>query len=335
MSNSGAWSPTPPDVNLSENQNRDIVGSVVAIMVLGLASFALRLVTRLMVKGPGLAADDYAIVFAAVMGIGTATTFAFVIVYITCVSATKISILLFYRRVFGTTVVWIVVFGFTLAHWAEVTVTWLAGCRPIDYYWNYWKQYTDPESTTGSCIDAPLFYFSNGIIGLVIDVAILLVPIPTIRRLNMPTTKKVFVGGILLLGSFVCVASAVRIVKVDVLVKSEDFTWAMSQVFIWSCYEPFIGIVCACLPTYGPLVRCWYHPRGRRDIEADMPRVSIPHKTTKSGKRDRANRMHGTIDVTGIRGDDEIELTVDISVNPRTQRSPDSVVGDPGENGLR
>ena len=209
----------------------DIIGSVVAIMAIGLGSVVLRMCTRLMKTGPGLAADDYVILFAAVcrrrpkkktqnakhhasgglgtnsvtkvMGIGTAvcclisvqwgggkhlwvvthseftklyqTTYAFVIIYITCISATKISILLFYRRIFGTGIVWALVLGLTIAHWAEVTITWLVGCRPIDYYW---RQYTDPTAT-GSCIDAPLFYFCNGIIGLVIDVAILLVPTPT------------------------------------------------------------------------------------------------------------------------------------------------------------
>ncbi|VBB80576.1 Putative protein of unknown function [Podospora comata] len=339
MSNSGAWGEAPPGVNLAENQNGDIIGSVVGIMVLGLSSVVLRLFTRLINKGPGLAADDYVILFAAVMGIGTAvcclisvpwgggkhlwvvtheeftklyqTTYAFVIVYITCISATKVSILLFYRRVFGTNVIWYIVFGFTCAHWAEVTITWLAGCRPIDYYW---RQYTDPTAT-GSCIDAPLFYFCNGIIGLVIDVAILLVPIPTVWKLNMPTTKKVFVGGILLLGGFVCVASAIRIVMMDQLVKSPDFTWAMSKVFIWSCCEPFIGIVCACLPTYAPLVRRWW--RGELSGYPDTPKVYMSNKPSpsKAGHKISGRKHHGELDAT-LRGDDEIELTVDISGEP-------------------
>ena len=66
MSNSGDWGPTPAGVDLAENQNKEIVGSVVGIMVLGLASVALRMVTRLMKTGPGLAADDFVILFAAV-----------------------------------------------------------------------------------------------------------------------------------------------------------------------------------------------------------------------------------------------------------------------------
>ncbi|CAP61788.1 uncharacterized protein PODANS_5_3070 [Podospora anserina S mat+] len=369
MSNSGAWGEAPPGVNLAENQNGDIIGSVVGIMVLGLSSVVLRLFTRLINKGPGLAADDYVILFAAVMGIGTAvcclisvpwgggkhlwvvtheeftklyqTTYAFVIVYITCISATKVSILLFYRRVFGTNVIWYIVFGFTCAHWAEVTITWLAGCRPIDYYW---RQYTDPTAT-GSCIDAPLFYFCNGIIGLVIDVAILLVPIPTgmfplfpLARLEAqhahhqkgvcrrnPSPRRLvreFLSSPpphapvpATLRYPVCVASAIRIVMMDQLVKSPDFTWAMSKVFIWSCCEPFIGIVCACLPTYAPLVRRWW--KGELSGYPDTPKVYMSDKPSpsKAGHKISGRKHHGGLDAT-LRGDDEIELTVDISGEP-------------------
>jgi hypothetical protein len=66
MSNSGAWGPTPPGVDLTEDQNMGIISSVVAIMVVGLSSVVLRMITRLMKTGPGLAADDYVIIFAAV-----------------------------------------------------------------------------------------------------------------------------------------------------------------------------------------------------------------------------------------------------------------------------
>lgn len=76
---------------------------------------------------------------------------------------------------FGTSIIWYVVFCLTILHGLEVTITWLSGCRPVSYYW---RQYTDPTAE-GSCINASLFYFINGIIGMVIDIMILLVPIPT------------------------------------------------------------------------------------------------------------------------------------------------------------
>ncbi|KAK0718466.1 hypothetical protein B0T26DRAFT_812820 [Lasiosphaeria miniovina] len=355
MTSSGAWGVAPPGVDLSETQDADIIGSVVAIMVIGLVSVILRLFTRLMERGPGLALDDYVILFAAVMGVGTAacclasvpwgggkhlwvvtheeftklyqTTYAFVIVYITCISATKISILLFYRRIFSTNVAWYVVLGLTVAHWAEVTITWLAGCQPREYYW---RQYTDPTAT-GRCIDAPLFYFCNGIIGLVIDVAILLVPIPTTELAHVqegagrwnPAARRLVRS--LLPRSlspppfFVCVASAVRIVMMDQLVKSADFTWAMSKVFIWSCCEPFVGIVCACLPTYAPLFRRLW----RRDTTygSDGPSSYVPGQTWSAKRADwsmsRKHKLGGAM----LYGDDEVELTVDISGQTQTQGS--------------
>jgi hypothetical protein len=103
------------------------------------------------------------------------TTYAFVIVYIWSVTSYKMAILLFYRRIFGTSKMWYIVFGFALAHGFEVTITWLSGCRPISYYW---RQYTDPTAV-GSCINASVFYLCNGVIGLAVDIAILLTPIPT------------------------------------------------------------------------------------------------------------------------------------------------------------
>jgi len=140
----------------------------------------------------------------------------------------------------------------------------------------------------------------------------------------LPTTKKVFIGGILLLGGFVCVASAIRIFMMDKLVHSPDFTWAMAKVFIWSCCEPFVGIVCACLPTYAPLVRRFW----RRDASSSYAPEMYASDKSKIGKHaNRISRKHG-LGSTTLRGDDEIELTVDISAQSQRQaNSRDSSKG--------
>lgn len=129
----------------------------------------------------------------------------------------------------------------------------------------------------------------------------------------------------------------------DQLVKSPDFTWAMSKVFIWSCCEPFIGIVCACLPTYAPLVRKLWSAatsavsHGNSDGSGGS---GVPHKghgyyregpdggfavgqvgkkgalvhvaDVKPGRREWGLHGLGSAETT-LRGEDEIELTVDIS----------------------
>jgi len=135
----------------------------------------------------------------------------------------------------------------------------------------------------------------------------------------------------------VCVASGIRIYEMDQLVKSEDFTWAMSQVFIWSCCEPFVGIICACLPTYAPLVRTLWRRAGS-SAYSGMPNTNTNNPSDRSrgtnplSKRggeltsntminasgggnnsSNTNRKSRKFKDSALRGDDEVELTVDIS----------------------
>ena len=112
----------------------------------------------------------------------------------------------------------------------------------------------------------------------------------------------------------------------DKLVHSPDFTWAMSKVFIWSCCEPFIGIVCACLPTYAPLVRRFWRRDGTGtsyapDKYAADERAAAARRGDWGGRKPHASPLGGAT----LRGDDEIELTVDISARgPRKATSRDS-----------
>lgn len=66
MSSSGAWGPAPAGVDLTENQNANIIASVSVVMALGLSAVVLRLIARLSRTGPGLGEDDFVVVAAAV-----------------------------------------------------------------------------------------------------------------------------------------------------------------------------------------------------------------------------------------------------------------------------
>ena len=108
----------------------------------------------------------------------------------------------------------------------------------------------------------------------------------------------------------------------DALVKAEDFTWAMGEVFIWSCCEPLIGIVCACLPTYGPLFRTWWKrinnssgPRSKGSTGAsgrgppgfDLENTNVRVNLAKRERR----RLHA--EAPDKLRDDEVELTNEIT----------------------
>jgi hypothetical protein len=90
----------------------------------------------------------------------------------------------------------------------------------------------------------------------------------------------------------------------DKLVKAQDFTWAMAQVFIWSCCEPLVGIVCACLPTFGPLLRRWF-----RTVASTAEGKGDSNSWDPNKPRSQWKPYHGGFK---LRQDDELELTVDV-----------------------
>ncbi|GAB1214937.1 hypothetical protein ATERTT37_004118 [Aspergillus terreus] len=236
-----------PRVDLTKNQTGNLLGAVIPVAVFGTIAVGLRIVARLRTKDVTLATDDYLIIPALIL-------FAYVMIYATAVTCTKASIVMFYGRIFGFR--WTLGIGLFLVigYWITIIVTINVACRPLPYFW---LLYTDPTAK-GVCIDVPKFFFGNGIAAMLIDVIILCMPMPIISKLQMPLSQKVAVVGILLLGSFVCVASICRILALKRNTESNDATWTMAPVFIWSCVEPFVGIICACLPTFGHFFRRWW-----------------------------------------------------------------------------
>ncbi|ROV88966.1 hypothetical protein VMCG_10148 [Cytospora schulzeri] len=254
MASTGDWGEAPPNVDLAQNQAGSLIASVAIMTIIGMSAVVMRVIARLKC-GAGIAEDDYFIFIALLFAVGTAAcclacvyygggkhlwsttteefikvfqiTYAFVLIFATAVTMTKVSILLYYRRLFGATwshnVCMFLVVGYEIA----VVMAWLSGVRPISYYWT---QYTDP-SKPGHSIDYAKFFLYNGICASAIDILILLVPFPT--------------------------TGIMRLIACDLLTSSTDVTWAMGEVFIWSCCEPFMGILCACLPTFAPLFRLW------------------------------------------------------------------------------
>lgn len=89
---------------------------------------------------------------------------------------------------------WIAVF-MTLSYPIILWVTMAAACRPVRYFW---EQYIGGK---GKCINVTLFYLILGIVNMLNDILILIVPISKIVKLNLNGKKKASIMGIMLLGS--------------------------------------------------------------------------------------------------------------------------------------
>lgn len=112
---------------------------------------------------------------------------------------TKISVLLFYRRLFSvpgfrrinnafivTTVAWGLAF----------TLAFAFQCIPVSTIWE------KPEPEYGNlCLELRPFYLSLAISDLILDVLVLMLPLPQIWHLKVSLRQRLAIGGTFLLGS--------------------------------------------------------------------------------------------------------------------------------------
>ncbi|PSR81814.1 hypothetical protein BD289DRAFT_438582 [Coniella lustricola] len=338
--------------------------SVVSCVVMGLAVIAvlLRLYVRTTYNTElkNLAVDDYAIVVALVFTGGLLATtlvastygagkhiwstnvprlmallkvvFAEPWVYAASVTSTKFSILLLYRRLFYMRESKLVDTdrSFSIIFWIATCLTgtypivmWVVmacACRPLSFYW---RQYAG--ATDGICIDVLQFYLVFGIFNMIYDMIILVIPIPRITKLHMSAKKKVSIAGIMLLGSFVCVASIVRIYYLKKLTVEIDVTWILGPAFGWSSLEPSVAIISACLPTYAPLFRSFRSKATRNSSSARNGSHSGHLRIQEYGQQSQGYfHGHSSIYIE----EDEVQLT-DRKHNSRNMQSQHSS-GEPG-----
>ncbi|QMW36065.1 hypothetical protein G4B84_011594 [Aspergillus flavus NRRL3357] len=173
-----------------------------------------------------------------------------------------------------------------LVSWClAVFITVLLQCRPIALNWN--------KTLEGTCIDPKQFFFGNAISNLLIDVVILALPIPMVLQLQLRLSQKLTILGIFLLGGFVCVASIMRVVTLDIF-ETMDTSYSVMEAATWTFVEPCVGIICACLPTLRPLLRTLCCSFSWSTDHSDGPpanyrmhRISSAAKNESGGRSDR------------------------------------------------
>ncbi|KAJ5986047.1 hypothetical protein N7451_010412 [Penicillium sp. IBT 35674x] len=177
--------------------------------------------------------------------------FSYLFIYIFELFIVKISLLLFYRRIFGSSgSYWICII--LASGWTTGSMIALLTCpSPVSYFWS---ELSNPGGGNYR-YDFYNYYIGNAASNVVTDFLILLVPIPVIWKLKMRFTQKIMVSGVLLLGIFVCAISIVRLHYITFLKNNIDLTWTISSVYVWSTLEPCIAIICACLPALQPVIQ--------------------------------------------------------------------------------
>jgi hypothetical protein len=90
---------------------------------------------------------------------------------------------------------------------------------------------------------------------LLSEIAIIVLPMPLLWKLKLPTGKK---AGLILafgVGTFVTAISVIRIVAASKILTINDFTYDDAPTALWNAVQQALAVVCACIPACAPLYR--------------------------------------------------------------------------------
>jgi hypothetical protein len=119
-------------------------------------------------------------------------------------------------------------------------------CQPLPYYW-------DTSIQGGYCGNEFLSYVLTGSINILTDVMTLLLPIPSLMRLEMSLSRKLTLVATFACGLFTCIVGALRLQEI-VNIDFNDYTYSIANAMTYSALEPSLAIILACVPTLRPLL---------------------------------------------------------------------------------
>lgn len=173
--------------------------------------------------------------------------------YLVAITLTKLSLLLFFRRIFpnkklkiGT---WIVG-GFILASNFAMLMTLTFQCIPFYGNWENWKYKVPPVK----CIDSFAAIYTAAAFSIFHDLIILVMPMPILRTLNLSWQKKASLVVMFSVGTFVIVCSLVRLPTLMQMGRTSDPSYDEAPVVVWTHLEISVGIICGCLPAWRSLL---------------------------------------------------------------------------------
>ncbi|KUJ21600.1 uncharacterized protein LY89DRAFT_378431 [Mollisia scopiformis] len=276
-----------------------------------------RIVGRLLL-GVGLGSDDWTMVAAFISylsGVGTslglvlngfgqhtywltenqiitALKFFYIteLAYTLTTTLTKLSLLLFFLRIFPNRQFRLQVQILSLL----VILTGLSliialafQCIPFSGYWTNWSL---PFSSQTKCINQYAALYAGSGLSIVLNLIILLLPIPTLWKLELSIKRKVNVLVMFSVGSGVIVFSLLRLPSLRKLKGSSDISYDQAPIIVFSHLELSFGIICACLPACRTL------------LEYFLPALKIKLDGSEEHGDDRYEDGSGTVTGGGKSG---------------------------------
>ncbi|KAI9687654.1 MAG: hypothetical protein M1820_010425 [Bogoriella megaspora] len=237
--------------HLGDNHTRNLGGFYIVLVLVAASSVILRLISRSITQ-LGLLRDDWTFVGGSTIAIGSfivlliyafdaglgehwvaltpdqktlfpKLNYAYNILNVSCYPIIKLSILLFYLRIFISP-------RFRRLCWAG--------------FYN--------QTIKATCINDVQFYWATAILNVLTDLYILVLPMPMVWRLHATFKKKLAISAVFMLGGLTFVVSIIRIVYyLDYT--AEDPSYSFLGTAYSTPAEVCLGIMVASAPTWRPV----------------------------------------------------------------------------------
>ncbi|KAI9647501.1 hypothetical protein NHQ30_003886 [Ciborinia camelliae] len=114
-------------------------------------------------------------------------------------------------------------------------------CKPIKANFD--------ASVEGECLNTQTGFFISEFLNMLLDLALIGMPIPIILKLKLPLRERVAIAGIFMTGGFTIVTSVLRLVK-GYNPDGDTSITGLSHLSIWTGLHLGFAVISACLPVF-------------------------------------------------------------------------------------
>ncbi|KAI0395519.1 hypothetical protein F5Y17DRAFT_456917 [Xylariaceae sp. FL0594] len=278
------------EATLHENRGPSIIAVCALFIVLTTIAVSLRFASRVTRKAR-FGADDWLSVFALIFVIGFIVTGilsvqrgqgrhvwavdpsgAWRIVqgqigYINALinpiarGSIKLPLLFLYRRVFTMNVKW-----FRYSWW--ILLSFIIGQSTAGFFgaafqwyhaslvlWRRLDKSLNPPARGFCGVNTAALVVSVSALTIVVEVALFIVPILMLSQLQLKRSQKIGLMVVFGSGALAIGAESTRLhyaMTADQL--GADTTWITADIFLWAAIEDSVALICACMPTLGPII---------------------------------------------------------------------------------
>ncbi|WZH50398.1 CFEM domain-containing protein [Fusarium acuminatum] len=209
----------------------------------------------------GLGRDIWTLDFDGITAFG----FFFYLVgvfYFPLVSLLKMAVLFFYLRIFlglAHKLLWGTII-FNAVYGIIFTFLGVFQCTPISYFWTKWDgehegtwyiklPRTPLSSSDIFSLNINAITWANAAISIALDIWMLAIPLGCLRSLKLHWKKKIGVAAMFIVGTFITIVSIIRLQSLVDFGVSQNTTYDLTDIVMWSTIETHVGVICASMPA--------------------------------------------------------------------------------------